>query len=179
MPQDIFMEAFIEILKYTFPAALMLLLTYLLLSSFVDNEEKRRQFYLRKNLQKKALPMRFQAYERITVLLERISPNRLVLRVKPGNLDVVSYRKALVSAVREEFDYNISQQVYVSDSAWNHVVSAKSQVVSLINKTAVELGADATSGDLSRKLIELEMTGDIFPTKAAILLLKHEAARNF
>ena len=54
MPQDIFMEAFIEILKYTFPAALMLLLTYLLLSSFVDNEEKRRQFYLRKNLQKKA-----------------------------------------------------------------------------------------------------------------------------
>jgi hypothetical protein len=38
MPQDIFMEAFIEILKYTFPAALMLLLTYLLLSSFVDNE---------------------------------------------------------------------------------------------------------------------------------------------
>ena len=130
------MEAFIEILKYTFPAALMLLLTYLLLSSFVDNEEKRRQFYLRKNLQKKALPMRFQAYERIIVLLERISPNRLVLRVKPGNLDVVSYRKALVSAVRDEFDYNISQQVYVSDSSWNHVVSAKSQVVSLINKTA-------------------------------------------
>ena len=179
MPQDIFMEAFIEILKYTFPAALMLLLTYLLLSSFVDNEEKRRQFYLRKNLQKKALPMRFQAYERIIVLLERISPNRLVLRFKPGNLDVVSYRKALVSAVRDEFAYNISQQVYVSDSSWNHVVSAKSQVVSLINKTAVELGADATAGDLSRKLIELEMTGDIFPTKAAILLLKHEAARNF
>ena len=117
MPQDIFMEAFIEILKYTFPAALMLLLTYLLLSNFVDNEEKRRQFYLRKNLQKKALPMRFQAYERIIVLLERISPNRLVLRVKPGNLDVVSYRKALVSAVRSEFDYNISQQVYVTDSA--------------------------------------------------------------
>ena len=62
MPQDIFMEAFIEILTYTFPAALMLLLTYLLLSSFVYNEEKRRQFYLRKNLQTKALPMRFQAY---------------------------------------------------------------------------------------------------------------------
>jgi hypothetical protein len=177
MPQDIFMEAFIEILKYTFPAALMLLLTYLLLSSFVDNEEKRRQFYLRKNLQKKALPMRFQAYERIIVLLERISPNRLVLRVKPGSLDIANYRK--VDAVRDEFDYNISQQVYVTDSAWNHVVSAKSQVVSLINKTAAELGAEATSADLSRKLIELEMMGDIFPTKAAILLLKHEAARNF
>ena len=61
MPQDIFMEAFIEILKYTFPAALMLLLTYLLLSSFVDNEEKRRQFYLRKNLQKKGASHAFSS----------------------------------------------------------------------------------------------------------------------
>ena len=146
MPQDKFMEAFIEILKYTFPAALMLLLTYLLLSNFVDNEEKRRQFYLRKDLQKKALPMRFQAYERIIVLLERISPNRLVLRVKPGNMDIGNYRKLLVNAVREEFDYNISQQMYVTDGAWNHVVNAKSQVVSLINKTTAELGAEVLDG---------------------------------
>jgi hypothetical protein len=61
MPQDIFMEAFIEILKYTFPAALMLLLTYLLLSSFVDNEEKRRQFYLRKNFAEKGASYAFSS----------------------------------------------------------------------------------------------------------------------
>jgi len=51
--------------------------------------------------------------------------------------------------------------------------------VSMINKVSAELGEEATAADLSRRLIELEMTGDIFPTKAAILLLKHEAARNF
>ena len=68
------MEAFVEILKYTFPAALMLLLTYLLLSNFVDNEEKRRAFYLRKDLQKKSLPLRMQAFERIIMLLERVLP---------------------------------------------------------------------------------------------------------
>ena len=62
------MDAFIEILKYTFPAALMLLLTYMLLSNFVDNEENRRVFYLRKDLQKKALPMRMQAFERVRSL---------------------------------------------------------------------------------------------------------------
>ena len=87
------MEAFIEILKYTFPAALMLLLTYLLLSNFVDNEEKRRQFYLRKDLNKKALPLRFQAFERLTVFLERITPNQLVTRVKPGNMPLGVYCK--------------------------------------------------------------------------------------
>ncbi|MCH1401760.1 MAG: hypothetical protein L7U78_04470 [Schleiferiaceae bacterium] len=173
------MDAFIEIIKYTIPAALMLLLTYLLLSNFVDNEEKRRQFYLRKDLNKKSLPMRFQAFERLTVFLERITPNNLVLRVKPGNMPLGAYRKILVNTIRQEYDYNVSQQVYISDKNWNSIVSAKSQVVSMINKVSAEMDENATAADLSRKLIELEMTGDIFPTKAAILLLKHEAARNF
>jgi hypothetical protein len=173
------MDAFIEIIKYTIPAALMLLLTYLLLSNFVDNEEKRRQFYLRKDLNKKSLPMRFQAFERLTVFLERITPNHLVLRVKPGNMPLGAYRKILVDTIRQEYDYNVSQQVYISDKSWNSIVSAKSQVVSMINKVSAEMDENATAADLSRKLIELEMTGDIFPTKAAILLLKHEAARNF
>ena len=115
------MEAFIEILKYTFPAALMLLLTYLLLSNFLDNEEKRRTFYLKKDLQKKSLPMRMQAYERVVMLLERITPNHLVIRVKPNKLTIGQYRKTLVEAVRQEFDYNITQQVYLSDEAWNHI----------------------------------------------------------
>jgi hypothetical protein len=173
------MDAFIEIIKYTIPAALMLLLTYLFLSNFVDNEEKRRQFYLRKDLNKKSLPMRFQAFERLTVFLERITPNHLVLRVKPGNMPLGAYRKILVDTIRQEYDYNVSQQVYISDKSWNSIVSAKSQVVSMINKVSAEMDENATAADLSRKLIELEMTGDIFPTKAAILLLKHEAARNF
>ena len=177
------MEAFIEILKYTFPAALMLLLTYLILSNFVDNEEKRRVFDLRKNMQKQALPMRFQAFERVIMLLERITPNHLVIRVRPESQSISQYRKTLVDSVRQEFDYNITQQIYFSDKSWNHVVSAKSQVVSLINKTAAELGAElgaeATAADLSRKLIEAEMIVEIFPTKAAVLLIKHEAARNY
>ncbi|MEY2962884.1 MAG: hypothetical protein RL754_145 [Bacteroidota bacterium] len=173
------MEAFVEILKYTFPAALMLLLTYLLLSNFVDNEESKRQFYLKKNLQKQALPMRFQAFERLVMMLERLTPNHLVIRVKPGNMSIGAYRNTLVESVRQEFDYNISQQVYVSDEVWHNVVSAKSQLIGIINRIAAELGPEATAMDLSRKLIEEEMKGEIFPTKAAILLLKHEAARNF
>jgi len=173
------MEAFIEILKYTFPAALMLLLTYLLLSNFVDNEEKRRSFYLRKDLQKKSLPMRLQAYERIIMLLERITPNHLVIRVKPGNMNVGQYRKILVEAVRQEFDYNITQQVYVSDEAWNHAVSAKSQVISMVNKISGSLNIEAPASDLAKELINAELASEIFPTKAAILLIKHEAARSF
>ncbi len=173
------MDAFIEIVKYTFPAALMLLLTYLLLSNFVDNEESKRRFYLKKDLQKKSLPMRFQAFERLTVFLERITPNHLVLRVKPGQLDAKAYAVLLTTNVRSEFDYNISQQVYISDETWRIIVSAKSQMISMINQAANSLEADATGFDLSRKLIELEMEVQLFPTKAALLKLKAEASRNF
>ena len=173
------MDAFIEILKYTFPAALMLLLTYMLLSNFVDNEENRRVFYLRKDLQKKALPMRMQAFERVIMLLERITPNHLVIRVKPGNMSLGNYRRTLVQAVRQEYDYNLTQQVYLSDESWNHVVSAKSQVISLINKVAGSLEDDAKASDLAKELLNAEIAAEIFPTKAAILLIKHEAARSF
>lgn len=173
------MDAFIEIVKYTFPAALMLLLTYLLLSNFVDNEEAKRRFYLKKDLQKKSLPMRFQAFERLTVFLERITPNHLVLRVKPGNMSAKSYANVLTTTVRSEFDYNISQQVYISDETWRVVVSAKSQMISLINQTANALPPEATGFDLSKKLIESEMEVQLFPTKAAVLKLKAEASRNF
>ena len=122
--------------------------------------------------------MRMQAYERVVMLLERITPNHLVIRVMPNKLTIGQYRKTLVEAVRQEFDYNITQQVYLSDEAWNHAVSAKSQVISLINKIAGTLGSEAAS-DLAKELINAEIAGDIFPTKAAILLIKHEAARSF
>jgi hypothetical protein len=97
----------------------------------------------------------------------------------PGKLTIGQYRKTLVEAVRQEFDYNITQQVYLSDEAWNHAVSAKSQVISLINKIAGTLGSEASASDLAKELINAEIAGDIFPTKAAILLIKHEAARSF
>lgn len=157
----------------------MLLLTYLLLSNFVDNEESKRRFYLKKDLQKKALPMRFQAFERLTVFLERITPNHLVLRIKPTGHSLSSYHKSLVESVRSEYDYNISQQVYISEDTWKQVVSAKSQVISLINSIVAQLPKDASAYELSTKLIETEMEMELFPTKAAILMIKREMSRNF
>jgi len=168
------MEVFLEILKYTFPALLMLLLTYLILSNFVDNEEKRRMYTLRKANQKNALPVRLQAFERLTLLLERITPSSLLVRHSSANLNVKQYQQILLKAIRDEFEYNLSQQIYLSDEAWRMVVAAKSTTVSIINNIAGKLPDNLPAIELSKRILEETMAMNQFPTRAAINFLKQE-----
>ncbi len=173
------MDVFLEILKYTFPALLMLLLTYLILSNFVDNEEKRRAYNLRKNSQKNALPLRLQAIERVTLFLERITPSSLLVRHSSANLTVKQYQSVLLKAIRDEFEYNLSQQIYVSEEAWRMVVTAKSATVSIINNIAAKLPQEAPGIELSKKVLEDTMDMNQFPTRTAINFLKKEIQSDF
>ena len=173
------MEVFLEILKFTFPALLMLLLTYLLLSSFVDNEEKRRNYELRKLNQKNALPMRLQSYERLSLFLERITPSSLLVRTSSKGLTVKEYQSVLLKTIRDEFEYNLSQQIYVSEEAWRLVVTAKSATVSIISKYASAVPADDPGVELSKKILESSMEMSTFPTRLAINYLKKEIQKEF
>ena len=94
------MDIILEILKYALPSIFLLLLTYMMLSNFMENEEKRRSYFLKKETQKSALPIRLQAYERLSLFLERITPDRLLLRVPSKGLNVSQYRNLLVQNIR-------------------------------------------------------------------------------
>ena len=168
------MEVFLEILKYTFPALLMLLLTYLMLSNFLDNEENRRQFLLKKEVRKNALPIRLQAFERLTLFLERITPNSLLVRIPASNLTVQEYQSLLLKAIRDEFEHNLSQQIYISEEAWHMVVTAKSATVSIINKLASEINVKDPGVVLSKNILEHTMSIGTFPTRSAIHFMKME-----
>src|SRR5690606_36810791 len=99
-------ELLIEILKYSLPSVFLLLLCYMMLSNFMENEEKRRSYFLKKETQKSALPVRLQAYERISLFLERITPDRLLIRISSKGLTVSQYHSLLVNAIRTEFEHN-------------------------------------------------------------------------
>lgn len=173
------MEILLEIIKFGLPAILMLILTYLMLSNFMENEERRRLYFLKKETQKSALPVRLQAYERISLFLERISPNSLMVRVPAKGLTVKEYQTLLLKTIRDEFEYNLSQQIYMSDEAWQLVVTAKSATVSIINKVANDLDPKLPGVELGRKVLEHAMTLNAFPTKGALHFLKEEARREF
>lgn len=173
------MEAIIEILKFSLPAIFLLILAYVMLSNFMDNEENRRLYFLKKETQRSALPVRLQAYERITLFLERISPNSLLVRIPSKGLNVMEYQQLLVAQIRNEFEYNLSQQIYVSEECWRQVVHAKSAMVGVVNKIAGEMDPKANGVELSKRILSYSMEIENFPTKKALNFLKAEAQRDF
>lgn len=168
------MEAFLEILKYSLPALLVVLITYLMLSNFMDNEEKRRSYLLRRETRKASLSYKLQAYERLSLFLERITPNSLLVRVPANKLTVRDYHSLLLKSIRDEFEHNLSQQIYVSDDAWRQVVHAKSATVGVLNKLVQECKPDDPAVEFSTKVLGYAMELERFPTRQALLFLKAE-----
>jgi hypothetical protein len=105
-----------------------------------------------------SLNLRLQAYERLVLLAERIALPSLVTRIPPGDLDLRQMQAVLVDQIKTEFDYNLSQQIYVAPQAWQAVSNLKEQNIFIINQVAQTLPADAKGADLSRRIIELLST---------------------
>jgi hypothetical protein len=173
------MEVFLDVVRSVFPAVLMLILAYLMLTSFMENEERKRKGELRRAAQNQALPVRMQAYERLTLLLERIAPNSLLVRVQPATLTVREYHALLTQAIRQEFEYNLSQQIYVSADAWQIITTAKNALVSIINQTASTLDPQAPGVDLAKRILEQTLEMERIPTTAALNFLRNEAYMEF
>ena len=112
------MELFFEILSTVFPSIIILIIVYLMMSGFMDNEDKRRRSELRRERSKQSLPVRLQAHERLALFLERISPNSLMVRVNAEQLSNAAYLNMMKDQIRTEFNHNLSQQIYVSESVW-------------------------------------------------------------
>lgn len=150
---------------------------YFLLKEFFQNELKKRQLDLFSEKQKVSTPVRMQAYERMVLLLERMSPANLVMRTHKPGLTSAQFHQMLVHAIREEYDHNLSQQLYISEKAWELTKNAKEEMIRQINTSAAQLEENATSTDLSKKL--LEMSIEKLATRKALDFVKSEARKLF
>ena len=173
------MDVFLDTFRFVFPSLLILIAVYLMMSSYFDNEDRRRRAEHRAQNQRQALPLRLQAYERLALFLERISPNSLVVRVKSGSLTNAEYLLLLQKAIRDEYEHNLSQQIYVSDEVWDYVTTAKSATVSLLNTVSAQLDPEASGAELSKALLNAAMELKQLPTQAALKHLKAEVAYEF
>jgi hypothetical protein len=173
------MDVFLDTFRFVFPSLLILIAVYLMMSSYFDNEDRRRRAELRAQNQRQALPLRLQAYERLALFLERISPNSLVVRVKSGSLSNAEYLLLLQKSISDEYEHNLSQQIYVSDEVWDYVTTAKSATVSLLNTVSAQLDPEASGAELSKALLGAAMELKQLPTQAALKHLKAEVAYEF
>lgn len=101
------------------------------------------------------LPLQLQAYERLVILTERIALPNLILRIPPDNLEIGSYKEVLITQIRAEFEYNLSQQLYVSAEAWQAVTSLRDQNIFIINQISTGLNPNAAAEDFVQLVEEL------------------------
>ena len=148
------MEMVYDLLKITIPALLVLYLAYLLVRSFLQKQLEETTFSIRQKNQEIVVPIRLQAYERIVLFLERITPANLLSRLSNAEYSAEEFQQILVHEIRNEFNHNLSQQVYMSDSAWTYVRTVVEHTISLINSSAAGLGKEHKGIELARTILE-------------------------
>jgi len=173
------MDTFFEILKLILPAGIVFLTAFYSIKKFLDNEQKKRLIELRKDGQKVVAPIRLQAFERVTMYLERISPNMLINSLHKQGMSARMLQEEMLSTIRNEFNHNLSQQVYMSNEAWLRVKNAKEEMIKIINVTASKVGDHGSGTELSKIILQLAMKIDKFPTDLAIDYLKDELRKSF
>jgi len=124
-----------------------------------------------------ALQLRLQAYERLVLLAERIALPHLISRLNTPSATADEMKALLIETIKQEFDYNSTQQLYVSATAWEAVRNLKEQNILLINQVAASLGWQATGAMLNKKLLELMLAQQDKPLDDIVKAVLNEEAK--
>ncbi len=171
------MENVYDILKITIPALIVFFTAWILIRNMIKNSEDKRRYELMLHNSRTITPIKLQAYERIVLFLERISLESLIVRVSTSDMSASQLHSALLTTIRSEFEHNLSQQIYMSQQAWEVVRNARSNMIKLINSEFEKLPANSNAMSLSKQLLEKIMELEQEPTRAAIDYVKAEVAR--
>ncbi len=173
------MEVLAEFAKILLPAGVVLYAMYLTVRSFLKKDMEMKFLDIKIKNTETVLPIRLQAYERMCLFLERISPNNLIPRLNVGTYNAIEFQHLLLKEVREEFNHNLSQQVYMSDEAWNLIKNAMEEVVVIINESAQDLTEKHKSLDLAKVIIEKMLDRNIDPITYPLSFIKDEIRQSY
>ena len=161
-----------SLMMYCIPAVLTGAIAYLFFKEYTNNENKRRHYILHKSLQKEILPVKLQAYERLTLFLERMAPNNLLIRIQPISQRKENYEQLLIQNIEQEFEHNLAQQIYLTDECWNIIITAKNTTIQLIR--TCDSSNTTTTADQFRELILTKSLDSPSASSAALAYLKNE-----
>ena len=168
------LEIVLEIIKVTTPALIVFLTVYYLMKTYFNKEYSLRALEIQKENRDTVLPLKLQAYERLTLFCERIRIENLLARLAAINVTPEMLKNAMIVAVQQEFEHNISQQVYVSGSLWKIIGLSKNQTINLISRTFDNLPPESTVEDFRMILIH-QMSQVENPLDTSLMAIKKEA----
>ena len=173
------MNALLEFGKILIPASIVLYAVYLIVRSFIQREIELKKLDVRGRSIETILPARLQAYERMILFLERISPQNLLIRLNNPGFSARDFQKILLDEVRNEYNHNVSQQVYMSEEVWSQIKNAKEDLIIMINESVTGMPPEATSIDLAKKVFQMTMDKKVDLINHALSELKKEIQQIF
>lgn len=168
-----------DLVKLLIPAALVLYGMYLTVKLLLEREAARHHNEVKQRYSESVIPIRLQAYERMVLFLERISPNNMLLRLGGSADSALELQQILLRDIRDEYNHNLSQQVYMSQNAWDQVQNAMNDVTTLINQASGDIHPDAPALDLSKRIFERIIQRERQPTAEALRTVKEEIQTMF
>ncbi|MFA8299374.1 MAG: hypothetical protein ACEPOV_04380 [Hyphomicrobiales bacterium] len=164
----------VQIIKYLIIAFALMWIIVRMLKVYKENEEKKRNFRNKLKSDKDLFPLKVQAVERLVLFLERVRPDSLVIRNSAIGIKPQQLQLKLLKAIREEFEHNLTQQVYISPMSWSLVKASKEYVTKIINQSADMVTPNTTSEDFSKIVLEKNISSGNNVIDEAIKQLKKE-----
>jgi len=165
----------IELISYSLPTLIMAFVAYSFFELYTKNENAKRNYLLQKESKPDTLSLRLQAYERMTLFLERINPSQLLVRITPISEDKTDYQNFVIAQIEQEYEHNLTQQIYISDECWSTITTAKNATIQMILLAAKnEKISDAHQ---LREFILNDLLTKPSPSSVALAFLKNEVSQ--
>jgi len=168
------MEKLVDIILYLIPAAGVVAAVYVILKQYFENQQKSNESEWKEKRTKAYFPMQVQAYERLILFLERMHPERIVFRLNKPGMSARQLQNEIFKTIRDEFDHNLTQQLYMSVKAWELVKSAKADTLEIVKVAAEQVDKNADSFAFSAAILETVSKLKRAPSDIAVDYLKAE-----
>ncbi len=170
------MEIVLDIIKTTLPALIVFLTVYYLFKKYIEGQLKLKAMELKEKQTQVGTPLKFQAYERLSLFCERIAIPNLLMRLPANDMNNAQYNIALLLAIQQEYEHNITQQVYVSAQLWDIIKAAKDDAVNFVSIVAEKVEAKGPAAEIKNALITLSEKREVNGPDTALLAIKKEAS---
>ena len=151
-------------------------IVYFLMKAYLDSQLRLKVLETRDANAQTSRPLKLQAYERLMLFCERVSLPNLLLRIQSSDMTAKDLKSSLVIAIQQEFEYNLSQQLYVSDKLWQIVKLAKNQLIEIVTHIGATVPPKASADEFSQQLILFFESQKKDPIETAKSAVKKEAS---
>lgn len=170
---------FLDIFRTVISGLILIVAVFYLLKPYLDKLEKQPVSGIDPNTENNRVSLQLQAYERLLLFVDRTNPVNLLIRLNDPAYLAAELHYQVLGEIRNEFQHNITQQLYVSAIAWEIVKRIKNDTISLVNSAIKVLPPHASGFDFSKLILEQMSKMENNPYDVAAALIRDEARQLF